>query len=338
MIEVLKPGLQTTVQDAGRPGHLGQGIPPGGPQDHYSFAAASLLVGNDLPPSPLSLGDPGQAGLETTLVGPTLKFGEPALIAITGAEAEAKLDGEPVPLWTAVEVDAGGVLEIGQAERGARGYLAVAGGIDVPPDLGSRATYLVGARGGLDGRALEKGDALPVGEPRRPIADLAGQSLDPALRTRFDRRPEEVRVVLGPQDFRFTEHGVATFLEEEFRLTMQANRMGFRFEGPPLELEPRPDYLVRDAGSGAADIVDDVIPVGGIQVPAGSEVIVLGVEAPSAGGYAKIATVISSDFGRVGQLVPQSPVRFRAVEQEEAVEIGRDQVAALTDALMAEAS
>jgi biotin-dependent carboxylase-like uncharacterized protein len=322
MIEVLKPGLQTTVQDSGRPGHLGQGIPPAGPQDHYSFKAASLLVGNDPPLPPLSLGDPGQAGLEATIIGPTLRFTEPALIAVTGADADARLDGEPLPLWTAVAVAAESVLEMGMARRGVRGYLAVAGGIDVPLDLGSRSTYLVGARGGHHGRALKTGDRLPIGEPVGKVTP--GLALAPELRLGFDRRPEELRVVMGPQDFRFSASGIETFLGCEFALSAKANRMGFRFEGRSLDLEPRPDYLVRDAGSGAADIVDDVSPLGAVQVPAGSEIIVLGVEVPSAGGYAKIATMISADLSRLGQLRPGETVRFRAVELAEAHAIGRE--------------
>lgn len=329
MIEVLKPGPQTTVQDAGRPGHLGQGIPPAGPQDHFAFKAASVLVGNPAPPPPLTLGDPGLAGLETTILGPRIRFQRDAVVAITGAVAVPKLDGEPVPLWQAIRIRANSVLEMGQATAGARGYLAVDGGIDVPVDLGSRSTYLVGARGGYLGRALRAGDRLPLGAAAPDSEQRVGRRLRVDLVPSLRRRPEELRVVMGPQDFRFAEPGVEAFLNSEFLLSPKSSRMGFRFQGPPIELKPKPDYLIRDAGSGVADIVDDVSPLGAVQVPSGSEVIVLGIEVPSAGGYAKIATLISADLGRLGQLRPGESTRFRAVSLEEAVQIGQDQSALL---------
>src|SRR5262249_35612684 len=134
-----------------------------------------------------------------------------------------------------------------------------------------------------------------------------------------------IRVVLGPQDFMFTAKGVETFLSADWRLSPVSDRMGMRLIGPPLELKPRPDYLVRDAGSGPADIVDDVIPGGGIQVPGGIEPIVMGVENPTAGGYAKIATVISTDLGKMGQLMPKDLLGFAAVSADEAVGIGQRQ-------------
>ena len=146
----------------------------------------------------------------------------------------------------------------------------------------------------------------------QPTATLAKRSLD-GLPPGPDE-PTVIRVVLGPQDFMFTAKGVETFLTAEWRLSPVSDRMGMRLVGPPLELHPRPDYLTRDAGSGPADIVDDVIPVGGIQVPGGIEPIVMGVENPTAGGYAKIATVISADLGKMGQIQPKGPLTFRKIE------------------------
>jgi biotin-dependent carboxylase-like uncharacterized protein len=323
MIEVLKPGLQTTVQDGGRPGHLGQGIPPGGPQDHYSMKAASRLVGNTPPPPPLSLGDPGHAGLEAALLGPTVRFERDAVIAVTGAETRAKLDGEPFPLWEAVAVKAGQVLDMGTPTKGARNYLAIAGGIEVPIDLGSRSTYLVGARGGHEGRPLKAGDRLPLGEPQSN-GDIVGRRLRADLMPVLER-PQPIRVVMGPQDHMFTDEAIEVFLTQEFKLTAQANRMGFRFLGPELKLKPKPEYLLRDGGNGAADIVDDTTPMGGIQVPGGVEMIIMGVEVPSAGGYAKIGVVITADMSRVGQLRPAESIRYQAVTHDEAVQIGIDQ-------------
>jgi biotin-dependent carboxylase-like uncharacterized protein len=226
-------------------------------------------------------------------------------------------------------VRAGDVLDVGRAKRGVRSYVAVAGGIDVPQDLGSRATYLVGARGGHEGRALQAGDQLPLGSASSQ-ARTTTQRIPQGLRPDFERAVETLRVVRGPQYELFTEEGVVTFFGSEFRLSPQSSRMGFRFTGPPIALKPKPDYLIRDAGSGPADIVDDVSALGAIQVPAGEEVIILGVEVPSAGGYAKIATLISADLGRLGQLRPSQPVRFEAVELTEALAIAEEMLNALT--------
>lgn len=330
-IDVIRPGLQTTIQDAGRPGYLSRGIPPAGPQDYRSFALASLLVGNPLPPPPLAPGDPGLAGLEILAIGPTLTFDAPVVVALTGGHVAATLDGQPVPSWTALAVPAGATLKVGKVGPGARAYLAVAGGIDVPLYLGSRATFVRGGQGGLEGRALRKGDLLSLG----PAADgdASGRAVPEELRRRLDERPWPVRVVPGPQDHLFTEAGLELFFTAEWQLSPTSDRMGFRFIGPALEMRERPEYLVRDAGSGPADIVDDITPVGGIQVPGGIEPIAMGVENPTAGGYAKIGTVISTDLGVLGQIRPMEPVRFTAVGVDEAQQIARDQQAELASLL-----
>jgi len=322
MIEVLDGGLQTTIQDGGRPGYLSRGIPPAGAQDFYSLAIANLLVGNALTPPPLSRGDPGAAGLEMLVKGVTLRFPEETVIALAGADMAATVDGAPVERFKPVTVPAGGVLKCGTAKSGARGYLAIAGGIDVPLVIGSRATYVRGSQGGLDGRALRKGDVLKTFPPSAPSKKLARRTLD-GLPTGPDE-PNVIRVVLGPQDFMFTAKGVETFLTAEWRLSPVSDRMGMRLVGPPLELHPRPEYLTRDAGSGPADIVDDVIPVGGIQVPGGIEPIVMGVENPTAGGYAKIATVISADLGKMGQIQPKGPLTFRRISADEGISVIKD--------------
>ena len=329
-IDVIRPGLQTTIQDAGRPGYLSRGIPPAGPQDYRSFALASLLVGNPLPPPPLAPGDPGLAGLEILAIGPTLTFDAPAVVALTGGHVEATLDGEPAPSGAALAVPAGATLKVGKVGPGARAYLAVAGGIDVPLYLGSRATFVRGGQGGLEGRALRKGDRLSLGPAE---GDAAGHAVPEELRRRLDERPWPVRVVPGPQDHLFTEAGLELFFTAEWQLSPTSDRMGFRFIGPALEMRERPDYLVRDAGSGPADIVDDITPVGGIQVPGGIEPIAMGVENPTAGGYAKIGTVISTDLGVLGQIRPMEPVRFSAVSVDEAQQIARDEQAEIASLL-----
>lgn len=330
MIEVLDGGLQTTIQDGGRPGFLSRGIPPAGAQDFYSLAIANLLVGNDLTPPPLSRAGPGAAGLEMLVKGVSLRFGEETAIALAGADMAATLDGVAVERFRPIVVPAGGVLKCGMVKSGARGYLAIAGGIDVPLVIGSRATYVRGAQGGLDGRALRKGDTLKTLPPAMALSKIAGRDLG-GLPT-GPEEPTVIRVVLGPQDFMFTTKGVETFLTTDWKLSPVSDRMGMRLVGPPLELQPRPDYLTRDAGSGPADIVDDVIPVGGIQVPGGIEPIVMGVENPTAGGYAKIATVISADLGKMGQIPPKGSLSFRKVRAEEGIAVIKDIWQRLKDA------
>jgi antagonist of KipI len=331
VIEVLDGGMQTTIQDGGRPGYLSRGIPPAGAQDFYSLALANMLVGNELTPPPLSRISPGAAGLEMLMKGVRLKFHTDTVIALAGADMGANLEGKDVPRFEPVVVQAGGELRLGVVREGARGYLAVAGGIDVPSILGSRATYVRGSQGGLQGRALRKGDRLTLFPPEVDISALAVRRLPAGLAVIPDE-PHVIRVVLGPQDFMFTDKGVQTFLTAEWKLSPVSDRMGMRLIGPPLELHPRPSYLMRDAGSGPADIVDDVIPVGGIQVPGGIEPIVMGVENPTAGGYAKIGTVISADLGKMGQLRPGDILKFKAVEAKQGLEVIRLLWRRLTDA------
>jgi biotin-dependent carboxylase-like uncharacterized protein len=323
VIEVLDGGMQTTIQDGGRPGYLSRGIPPAGAQDFYSLALANLLVGNEPTPPPLSRMSPGGAGLEMLMKGVKLRFHDDTVFALSGAEMGARLDGQDVPRLSPTLAKAGSELHLGFAKSGARGYLALAGGIDVPLVLGSRATYVRGTQGGHEGRALRKGDRLNLLPATGDLDALTAIPLPDDLPAAADE-PRVIRVVLGPQDFMFTEKGVETFLTAEWKLSPVSDRMGMRLIGPPLELHPRPSYLTRDAGAGPADIVDDVIPVGGIQVPGGVEPIVMGVENPTAGGYAKIATVISADLGKMGQLKPGEILTFRSVTAPEGLAVIRD--------------
>ena len=281
-------GPLTTVQDLGRPGHLRVGIPASGPVDAEAFVLANRLVGN---------GD-GAAALECTLMGPRIEFTDARTVAVTGAEMALTLNGAPVPCWESLRVKGGDVLKLGAAKTGVRAYLAIGGGIDTPAVLGSRATYL---RGRLGGRALAKGDRLPLGPA---TAASVG-------RVRSERRPDystepEVQVVLGPQDDRFTTRGIAAFLEGPYAMTPQSDRMGARLRGPVIE------------HARGHDIISDGVPLGGIQVVGDGQPIVLLVDRQSTGGYTKIATVCSFDIGRVGQLKPGQRLRFRRVDPAQA--------------------
>jgi biotin-dependent carboxylase-like uncharacterized protein len=333
-VRVLEPGFQSTIQDGGRPGYLAKGVPPAGAQDVWSLRLGSLLVGNALPAPPLSPGDPGDAGLEMALLGATLEFSDETVVALTGAAAKATLDGEPLPLWESVRVPAGGVLRVGAIGPGVRSYLAVAGGFDVPTYLGSRSTYIRGFQGGFNGRPLRKDDVVPLGEPPHGVGGVAGRRIREELRPPLEQ-PWTLRVVRGPQDDLFTDEGLDLFFSADWKLSPTSDRMGFRFVGPQLPMKERPDYLIRDAGSGPADIVDDCTPVGGIQVPGGIEPIAMGVENPTAGGYAKIGTVITADYGRLGQIRPHEVVHFRAVTADEGVRLAQEQAELATEAAFA---
>jgi biotin-dependent carboxylase-like uncharacterized protein len=314
-IEVRKPGLSTTIQDRGREGYYHVGVPPSGALDQFSLVAANRLVGND----------DGAAVLECAYMGPELVFGEAAVVAATGAELEPRVDGEPQPRWTAFEVPAGATLTFGHLKGGARLYLAVAGGIDVPETLGSRSTYALGAMGGLEGRQLADGDTLAVG---RANGARPGGSVPERLWPTF-AMDLEIRVVMGLYDHLLTEDGRRTFEEATWTLTPVADRVGFRYKGPKLEMLEREQPF--GAGSDPSNIVDAPYPIGSIQVPGGVEPIVLHRDAVSGGGYAMIATVISADMDAVAQSAPGAATRFVPVDLEAALGARRERSARLQE-------
>ncbi|TAA55839.1 biotin-dependent carboxyltransferase family protein [Shinella sp. JR1-6] len=303
-IKVLHHGLATTVQDLGRPGYFHLGIPVGGAMDRFAMRAANLLVGNE----------EGAAGLEAVFIGPKLEFSEDALVAVTGADMPAKVDGVLQPGWTAFRVKAGQTLTFDFLKSGARICIAVSGGIDVPEALGSRSTYPIGALGGFKGRPLAAGDELPVG-----AGSLAseGKTVPEALR-RKPGLPAELRVLPGLYWHRVTEQSQENFFADEWKVANEADRMGYRFKGGR-----KLGFVERDqpfgAGSDPSNIVDSCYPYGSIQVPGGTEPIILHRDAVSGGGYFMVGTVISADMDFIGQLQPHTPTRFVKVTMEEAL-------------------
>ena len=322
MLEVIEPGLLTIVQDVGRPGYISRGIPPSGAFDNFSFRIGNLLVGNRRG-GPFLIGEENsEAGLEMTLVGPKLRALDDLVIAITGADMSPMLDGNPAPMWKFIRLKKGSILSFGTTKQGVRTYLCVAGGIDVPRFLGSRSTFVRGQVGGVEGRGLKRGDTLKVKDPKTPLETLDGRYVRQEVIPKFGNT-WTIHVIMGPQDYLFKEESVKLFLKSEWRASITMDRMGVRFIGPKLDFKPRPEYVVKVAGTDPSNIVSDTIPVGGIQVPGGVEPIVCSVEGPGLGGYAKIATVISTDLSLVAQVKPRDIVTFRAVTDEEAVEIMR---------------
>jgi biotin-dependent carboxylase-like uncharacterized protein len=304
-IEVLKPGLATTVQDAGRPGYYHLGIPLSGALDQYALRMANLLVGND----------EGAAVLEAALLGPELVFRKPALVAVTGGEAQPRLNGDPAPRNAAFAVKADDRLAFDYMKVGARLYIAVAGGIDVAPVLGSRSTYGLGALGGFAGRKLAAGDVLPVGAAK-PAA-RPGRAAPAALVPTYPKALE-LRVVTGLYFHRLTEESAATFFEDVWTVAPEADRIGYRYrKGRPLAFRPRQQPF--GAGSDPSNIVDAGYPYGSIQVPGGLEPIILHRDAVSGGGYAMIGTVISADMDAIAQMQPNNTARFVRVEMNEAL-------------------
>lgn len=308
-VNVIKPGLLTTIQDMGRPGYFHLGIPIGGAMDRMALRAANLLVGND----------EGAAGLEAVFMGPELEFTEDATVAVTGAELPIMVDGDEQPGWTSLEVKAGQKLSFGYLKSGARAYIAISGGIDTPPALGSRSTYAIGALGGVEGRAIAAGDSLPLGKDG---GGKPGASIGAELR-RNPGSPVELRVLPGLYWHRITEKAQKGFFDDEWKVAPEADRMGYRFRGGnPLEFVEREQPF--GAGSDPSNIVDGCYPYGSVQVPGGTEPIVLHRDAVSGGGYFMIGTVISADMDLIGQMQPHTPVKFVEVDMPTALQARAD--------------
>lgn len=293
---VLKPGLLTTVQDLGRFGYQSQGFSVGGAMDARSLKLANLLLDNP----------EGEAALEITLLGPELEFTGPAFIAVTGGDFSPTLNGESVPMYAALRIRKGDVLSFGGARTGTRGYIAFAGGLDVPVVMGSRSTHLQSRVGGFHGRKLAAGDLVEIRGGRGRLPFLRARRLPPPD---YEKDDGVLRVVLGPQDGLFTREGLETFLRSEYTVTAESDRMGCRLDGPPV------------AASGPTDILSDGTVFGAVQVPASGKPIVLLADRQTAGGYAKIAAVITADLPRLVQKRPDQKIRFRAVTVEQAQEL-----------------
>lgn len=310
MIKVLKPGLETTVQDRGRLGLYEIGMPPSGAMDQYSFTIANHLVGNA----------ENSAVLEITYMGPTLEFQQDAMIAITGGEIQPKINDNMVPLYTTLAVKAGDILSFDFVKFGARIYLAIKGGIQVPLVFNSRSTYTLCGIGGYQGRALQAGDILQVGnhsEMNVPVKTTIPDSFIPKY-----SKNHKIRVVMGLCSYRLTEESKEKFLNSEWIVTPEANRVGYRFKGDSLEFVQRKQPF--GAGSNLSNVVDLGYPIGSIQVN-GVEPIALLNDAVTGGGYATIATIISTDLSRMGQVKTNDHVQFESVTVDDAIQARKEQ-------------
>ena len=291
-LKVIQPGPFSTVQDLGRFGSQRFGVPVSGALDGYAHRVANLLVGN-----------PEEAAcLEMTFMGAKFEALNALIVAVCGAEAPVSVNGDPREGWSAITLKPGDVLSVGMAQKGLRSYLAIGGGIDVPLVMGSRSTYIGGALGGFKGRILQKGDILPGGEPN---PQAGGAALPVEFRPVYSPR-KTLRALPGPQDEFFSE-GLKVFFSSDYLVDTKSDRMACRLSGPVVELKE----------NAPKSIISEPSLPGGVQIPAVGEPIVLLVE-QTVGGYAKIATVVSSDLDALAQARPGETVNFEKVNLEQA--------------------
>lgn len=291
---MIKPGWCTTVQDLGRHGCQQYGVSVSGAMDRLALVIANRLVNNH----------DSAAGLEITIVGPEFLFEHDAVVAITGADLSPAVNGHSVPLWSTVAVPAGGRLTFGRRQSGARSYLAVAGGFDVPLLWGSRSTHLSTRTGGHDGRPLVADDGLQVFAGARGCdRTLLGAALATSGRPIYTDSPT-LRVLAGPQHVSAETLSILT--ATAYRLTNQSDRMGYRLEGEPIP------YV------SAHPRISDGVTIGALQIPPDGQPILLMADRPTTGGYPKVATVICADLPQAAQLQPGDTVNFRTTTLPEA--------------------
>jgi antagonist of KipI len=298
VIQIVKPGMLTTIQDNGRWGFQSRGVPVAGPMDPYSHRVANALVGNTV----------DAATLEITLLGPELEFDDERVVAVGGAEFEIAVDGKTIPCGEPFIVRAGTRLQFGRRLHGSRSYVAVSGGIATPSVLGSRATHLISAMGGIAGRALRAGDRLPLGSSRsNGVARAFGRATERALSRDKEGSPTRVRVLAGPQVEYFSPDSLDLLQSAPYVISGKSDRMGFRLDGPVLR------------HTRGADIISDATPLGVLQVPASGQPILLMADRQTTGGYPKIATVITADLAVAGQLAPGDKISFAVCSLRDAM-------------------
>lgn len=307
MLEVIQPGLETSVQDyPGRIGYWNQGFPPSGPMDSWSFRLANILVGNE----------PGEAGFECQYNGPTLKFGVDTVISVTGANMNPKLDDEPIPMWESVAVKSGQVLQLSFATTGARTYIAFAGGIRTEPWLDSRSTFHKAGVGGMEGNALKKGQSVPLGTGQGKPGRKVKEGCKPVIST---NKTWVIDVVAGPNDDWVDAKGHQQFLSSDWKLSAKSDRTGFRLEGPDWTFTDKAHNKSPEHGSEPSNIIDQGYPVGAINL-AGQTPIILVNDGPSMGGFINPYTVPSSSFWKLGQSKPGEIYHFNVISVDEASE------------------
>lgn len=295
-VKVITPGIYTTVQDYGRFGYQKFGIATTGVMDEYSYTLANALVGNKR----------GEAALETTYLGPMLKFEEDMVIAIAGADISPKIDNVPINMHESYLVNAGSTLSFGRIKNGVRSYIAFGGEIDVDVVNGSKSTLVKSKIGGYEGRPLKARDELNIIVNKNAVAGKKlSQEFYPEI-SKFN----VMRVVLGPQEDYFTEYGIYKFFRSGgYTLSKNIDRMGIRLEGDSIELKD------------GADIISDGTVMGTVQIPSDGKPIILMSDRQTTGGYTKIATIIREDIAKIAQMGPMDKICFELVSIEEAQDL-----------------
>ncbi|MPQ32311.1 biotin-dependent carboxyltransferase [Clostridium estertheticum] len=294
IMKILKPGMYTTIQDCGRYNYQKAGMSVSGAMDQFSLRVANILVGNK----------DSEACLEATLFGLKIKFAGDALIAVTGANLMPRINNKAIDMWSGIKVLDGDELSFETAQSGCRSYIAIEHGIDVPEVMGSKSTYVKGKVGGFQGRMLKAGDEIKIGASSEnqftSIKKLPNELIP------LYSKDNIVRVIMGPQDDYFTVGGINTFLDCEYKVTSEADRMGYRLSGPKIS------HIT------SADIISDGITMGSVQIPGDGTPIIMMADRQTTGGYTKIATIITPDINIVGQLKPGDSIRFKLISIEEA--------------------
>ena len=312
MVQVIKKGLETSVQDyPGRIGTLNQGFPLSGPMDSWSFRLANILVQNE----------PGTAALECQFMGPSLKFNSDRLIAITGANMSPKIDGKQVPLWESIKVKKDQILEMSFATIGARSYVAFSGGINTSPWLGSRSTFHKAGVGGIDGKAIQEGQIIPLNKNNSLEVRKIKKTSIPVLST---NKKWSIEVVKGPNDDWIDEKGHKIFLNSSWKLQSKSDRTGYRLEGPKWSFAEKAVNKGLEHGTFPSNIIDQGYPAGAINL-AGQTPIILVNDGPSMGGFIVPYTVPSSAFWKLGQAKPGDQLKFKEVSLEKAQEMRTEQ-------------
>lgn len=304
-IQVIQPGLMTTIQDLGRFGSQKYGVVVSGSMDTYALRIANILVGNA----------ENEGALEMTLLGATLQFTEDTLIALTGGDFQATIDGQIIPMWRPLLVPKGAILKCKSAIKGCRGYISFAGGLAIPTVMSSKSTYTRAHLGGFEGRALQKKDCLAchtMTVENKSILQLVTQKTKPVTWTAnghalvSSTQTPTIRILPGTEFDRFDQTSQQTFVNQPYTLTTAADRMGYRLEGTPLKL------------SEPFSLLSEGVTYGTIQVPPNGQPIILMADRQTTGGYPKIGQVISADLPKLAQLQANAKIRFIQVTMEEA--------------------
>lgn len=297
-IDVINGGILTTIQDSGRYGYQELGIPTSGVMDDYNYRLANILVGNKL----------DEAVFEMTFFGPTLKFNENLIIAITGSNMNPRINGELAPMYETIKVKKGDTLQFGKVKEGIRSYLAFGGSIDVPFVNGSKSTHIKTKMGGIEGRALKAKDEINIKKSKEKTMRKIPEKYLPIF-----SHCNILRIVLGPQDDYFTEKGIHDlFRSGGYQVTKDFDRMGIRLKGTAIEHKE------------TADIISDGTTFGSIQVPANGQPIILVADRQTTGGYTKIGNVITADLYKLAQMTFLDKVLFQEVTIEEAQKLATD--------------